>query len=237
MVPESGSSALLLTAAVVGVTHTLMGPDHYLPFVALSKARNWSHRRTAAITFLCGIGHVAGSLLLGAIGLGIGWSLGGMQAIEAARGDIAAWLLTVMGALYLVWAIKRFGRSHPHTHLHAHSDGTIHRHLHTHRREHVHAHAVRSGSTTAWSLFIIFVFGPCEAFIPLLLFPAVQHNWQLATGTTLVFALATVTTMVASVHLLCRGLDFVPFRHFERYGHVAAGLAILVCGTAIHLGL
>ena len=37
---------LLLTAASIGFIHTLLGPDHYLPFVAMSAARGWSSRRT-----------------------------------------------------------------------------------------------------------------------------------------------------------------------------------------------
>jgi ABC-type nickel/cobalt efflux system permease component RcnA len=240
MLTDPAASALLLTALVIGITHTLMGPDHYLPFVALGKARSWSTQRTLTVTFLCGIGHVAGSVLLGAIGLAAGWSLAGLEAIEAARGDIAAWLLVVLGLVYLAWALKRLGRKEPHTHWHAHADGEVHTHEHTHRAEHAHVHTAGQGArstTTAWSLFIIFVFGPCEAFIPLLLFPAFQQNGQLAVSTTLVFAVATIGTMMATVYLLSRGLEFVFLKPFARYGHVAAGITILACGTAIHLGL
>jgi ABC-type nickel/cobalt efflux system permease component RcnA len=236
---DSGSTTLLLTALIIGVTHTLMGPDHYVPFVALSKARKWSTTKTSVITATCGVGHVLGSIVLGAIGVAIGWSVGGLEAIESFRGEVAAWLLTVMGAIYLAWAIKRFGRSHKHVHVHAHSDGTVHKHEHTHRQEHAHVHDEKAGvrSTTAWSLFIIFVFGPCEAFIPLLLFPSVQQNLQLAVVTTLVFAVATIGTMMVTVYALTKGLNFLPMKYFDRYGHIVAGLAILACGTAIHLGL
>lgn len=239
MLSDSGSSALLLTALVVGITHTLLGPDHYLPFVALAKARKWSRQRMLAITAICGVGHVAGSILLGAIGLGIGWSLGGLEAIESIRGDVAAWLLTAMGAIYMAWAIKRFGRSHTHTHAHVHEDGTVHTHEHTHREEHAHPHDDQKNvrSVTAWSLFVIFVFGPCEAFIPLLLFPAVNQNLGLAVSTTLVFATATILTMMTAVYALSRGLELLPMQQFSRYGHLAAGFAIFACGMAIHIGL
>lgn len=239
MLTDSGSSALLLTALVVGITHTLLGPDHYLPFVALAKARNWSKRRMLAITAVCGVGHVAGSILLGAIGLAIGWSLGGLEAIESMRGDVAAWLLTAMGAIYMAWAIKRIGKGHKHTHMHVHEDGTVHTHEHTHHEDHAHPHDNKKGirSVTAWSLFVIFVFGPCEAFIPLLLFPAVNQNLGLAAATTAVFATATILTMLTAVYALSKGLELLPMRHFERYGHLAAGFAIFACGMAIHIGL
>ena len=240
MIPDSPSSTLLLASLVIGITHTLMGPDHYLPFVALAKARDWSTRRTLLVTFLCGIGHVGGSVLIGAIGLAAGWSLAGLEAIESVRGEIAAWLLTALGLVYVAWAIKQLGRRQKHTHWHAHADGNVHTHEHTHHGGHAHLHSKGPGArsvTTAWSLFIIFVFGPCEALIPLLLFPAFQQNGQLAVMTTLVFAAATVGTMVLSLHLLTRGLAIAAFKPFNRYGHLAAGLTILACGTAIHLGL
>ncbi|MFC1674536.1 hypothetical protein ACFL1K_01385 [Candidatus Omnitrophota bacterium] len=30
------------TALSIGFLHTLFGPDHYLPFIVMSKARQWS---------------------------------------------------------------------------------------------------------------------------------------------------------------------------------------------------
>ena len=237
MVIDSGSGALLLTAIVVGITHTLLGPDHYLPFVALSKARDWSTRKTLLLTAICGTGHVLGSIALGAIGVLAGWSLGGLEGIESARGTIAAWLLTAMGVVYLAWAIKALGRRKEHSHVHVHADGTVHHHPHTHQGQHAHPHSSgQRNAVTAWSLFIIFIFGPCEAFIPILFFPAVQHDWSLAVLTTLLFAVSTIGTMLGVVYMMHKGLQRVPFRRFSRYGHVMAGVTILLCATAIHLG-
>jgi len=47
--------ALTVTAASLGFIHTLLGPDHYVPFVAMSKARHWSITRTSLVTLLRGI--------------------------------------------------------------------------------------------------------------------------------------------------------------------------------------
>ena len=44
------------TAALIGLGHTLAGPDHYLPFIVMGKARQWSLGKTMWITFLCGLG-------------------------------------------------------------------------------------------------------------------------------------------------------------------------------------
>ena len=55
-------------AAAIAFTHTITGPDHYLPFIVMSKARKWSLWKTSWITFLCGLGHVLSSVVIGEIG-------------------------------------------------------------------------------------------------------------------------------------------------------------------------
>ena len=123
---------LLVTAASIGCIHTLLGPDHYLPFVAMSAARRWSRRRTLWITSLCGAGHVLGSVVIGFVGIAIGVSLTRLEWLEGLRGDAAAWLLTGFGVAYLAWGLKKAWRARPHTHPHFHGDGSIHEHSHGH---------------------------------------------------------------------------------------------------------
>ncbi|HLE82964.1 MAG TPA: hypothetical protein VJG13_01375, partial [Thermoanaerobaculia bacterium] len=94
---SSSLLALLATAAFIGTVHTLAGPDHYLPFIAMARARRWSTGRTAAMTLACGTGHVAGSVALGAIGIALGLALGWMEWLEAFRGEVAGWLLLGFG--------------------------------------------------------------------------------------------------------------------------------------------
>ena len=173
-------TALLSTAAVLGVVHTLLGPDHYVPFVAMGRARGWSLGRTLGVTATCGVGHIAGSVALGAIGIATGRAIAGLESFEAARGGLAGWLLVGFGLAYLAWGLKSAYRNRPHTQWHGHADGTVHAHTHVYRREHAHAHAapVAAGSApengetrsiTPWVLFTIFVFGPCEPLVPLLM--------------------------------------------------------------------
>ncbi len=63
---------LLLTAASIAFLHTILGPDHYLPFVALGKARKWSLAKTLRITLYCGLGHVLSSVVIGGVGIVLG---------------------------------------------------------------------------------------------------------------------------------------------------------------------
>jgi sulfite exporter TauE/SafE len=231
--------ALLGTAATIGLVHTLLGPDHYLPFVAMAKAGDWSRTRTLVVTSLCGLGHVAGSVILGVLGVALGWTIGGIEAVEAARGEWAAWALIVFGLIYASWGVRRALRNRPHTHSHVHADGTLHSHSHTHTNGHAHVHGEPQGRRlTPWVLFTIFVLGPCEPLIPVLMIPAAEHSISGLIAVTTVFGITTIGTMLFVTVGLLHGLRFVPLRGLERWAHALAGFAIFTSGAAVSwLGL
>jgi nickel/cobalt transporter (NicO) family protein len=226
---------LLLTAVTIGFVHTVVGPDHYLPFVAMAKARNWTRRKTMLVTGVCGVGHVLGSIVIGLVGIVLGASLHRIEWFEGLRGDLAAWALIAFGLVYMAWGLKQAWRSRRHAHEHVHADGTRHRHDHGHhtRDEHAHVHIALDTdslrSLTPWALFVVFILGPCEALIPLLMYPASQHSaWGLGMVVS-AFAATTIVTMMGIVYLATRGL--------ERYSHALAGAALSLCGVGIVLGL
>lgn len=247
-------AVLLQTAAFVGLLHTLAGPDHYVPFVAMARVGGWSPVRTVMITTLCGLAHVLSSVVLGALGIALGWSVGSLEAAEAWRGDVAGWLLLGFGIAYTVWGVRRAMRNRPHTHLHVHADGTVHAHEHTHAGEHAHPHAGpfaplppheqpvdpagrRIDHMTPWVLFTVFVFGPCEPLIPVLMYPAARFDVWGVVLAALVFGVTTIGTMLTLVTLGCAGLTRLPMAGLERYSHAAAGGALTLCAAAMKLGL
>jgi sulfite exporter TauE/SafE len=238
----SSELALLGTAAFLGFTHTVLGPDHYLPFIVLAKARQWNGAKTAFITFLCGIGHILGSIVLGLAGIALGVAVFKLEAIESFRGDFAGWLLLIFGFTYTVWGIHRALRNRPHTHLHDHAQ-EAHSHAHAHLAEHTHLHAgatpARSwASLTPWVLFTIFVFGPCEPLIPILMYPAANNDTGSVVLVAAVFGAITIATMMTIVLVSYSGLARLPVLKLEKYSHALAGLAILLCGVSIQfLGL
>ena len=83
-------SVLLITAASLGFIHTILGPDHYVPFIVMSTAGKWSKMKTLWVTILSGVGHVLGSVVLGFVGIGFGAALHEVVAIESSRGEIAS---------------------------------------------------------------------------------------------------------------------------------------------------
>ena len=230
---------LMGTAASIGFLHTIFGPDHYLPFIVMAKARKWSIATTSLITFLCGIGHILSSIVLGFIGIAFGIAVSKLEFIESSRAELAAWLLIIFGFTYFVWGLNRAIRKKPHQHSHFHDDGQDHSHLHGHNLDHAHLHNVKSyKSLTPWILFTIFVFGPCEPLIPILMYPAAKGSLSVALIVAGVFAVVTLSTMLTTVILLSYGLNELPLGKLERYSHALAGLVIFLSGGAItFLGL
>jgi ABC-type nickel/cobalt efflux system permease component RcnA len=235
---DSTITALALTAASLGFFHTIIGPDHYLPFVMMSWARKWTWMKTTVITVLCGFGHIASSVVLGLIGVWLGLVLKKLTVVESFRGTIAAWLLIGFGLVYFVWGLRRAYCSRPHEHRHLHDRDVRHTHEHSHNQEHAHVHNGRSRTSIApWVLFVIFVFGPCEILIPMLMYPAATSGWTGVIIVTSVFAAATISTMVGVVLLVRAGVNFVRLSSMERFAHAIAGATICLCGLAIQFGL
>ncbi len=232
-------TVITITAASIGLFHTLLGPDHYLPFIVMARARNWSLVKTTCITALCGAGHVLSSIVLGIIGIALGISINKLGAIESFRGGLAAWLLIAFGAGYFVWGLFRARKSRPHVHWHAHGDASMPIHKHTHSKDHLHLHkGEKAKNLTPWILFTIFVFGPCEPLIPLLIYPAAKSSTFGLVLVAGVFGVVTIATMLSIVILLSLGANLLPMGRLERYTHALAGATIFLCGVAIRfLGL
>lgn len=230
---------LVGAAASIGFVHTLLGPDHYLPFIAMSQSGQWSTKKTTFVTIACGIGHVLSSVIIGMIGVTLGITVSRLEAVESARGDIAAWALMTLGLLYFVWGMRRAIRYRTHEHPHVHGTGAEHVHRHDHTPEHMHVHDRKPGNVvTPWALFLIFIFGPCEPLIPLLMYPAAKSSISALWIVTGVFGSVTILTMLGIVLTASLGLQLLPTAKLERYTHAIACAIITFCGvTIVFLGL
>lgn len=209
-------TVLLISAATIGFTHTLLGPDHYLPFIAMGRARSWSIPKTALITLLSGLAHVGSSIVIGLIGIAFGLVINGLELFESVRGSIAAWMLIAFGLVYLIWGLRKAFQGHSHHHHHTSDKKDI----------------------TPWVLFTIFIFGPCEPLIPLLMYPAARHSTIGVVLVVAVFSIATITTMLSIVLVSLFGTRQTKIHGLEKYGHAFAGGIVLASGLAIQfLGL
>lgn len=211
--PFETTTLLLGATASLAVVHTLFGIDHSLPFVALGRARGWTLARTLLVTAVCGVGHVASSVAIGAVGVGLGIATDALLWLESARGELAASLLFGFGLAYAAWALWKPLR----------------------RRE---GAAERGGGQdgsrlTPWALFIVFVLGPCEPLIPLMVVPGIAGDWLTVAGVVGVFGLLTVAVMLLAVGAAFRGAALVRTGWVSRHADVAAGLVVAASGAAV----
>lgn len=231
-------SILLFTAVTIGFLHTILGPDHYIPFIAMARSGNWSIIKTMIVTSFCGLAHVLSSVLLGFIGIALGIVVTELEFIESSRGEIAGWLLISFGLLYMIWGIRKVIRKEKHSHSHSHYDGESHSHNHSHDTEHSHVHKNKINKITPWILFTIFIFGPCEALIPILMYPAATQSLTAMYLVVIAFAITTIATMLLIVLGTVYGFSKISLGRFEKYSHALAGGLVLLCGISVKfLGL
>ena len=236
---------LWIAAIAVGALHTLLGPDHYLPFLVIGRSRRWRLRGTLLLTLLCGLGHVLSSVAIGLVGIAAGAALHEIKGLEATRGEIAGFALVLFGAGYTAYGVFRALRGKRHAHPHLHEDGTLHLHGHDHRSAlshpplHAHGHAapaeapIEWKSLTPWILFLVFVLGPCEPLVPLFFASAVAGDWREAALVVGGYSAATLATMLAIVSASWAGLRAIDLGPFERWSHAAAGAVVLLSGLSV----
>jgi ABC-type nickel/cobalt efflux system permease component RcnA len=176
---------------------------------------------------------------LGFVGIAFGFAVSKLQNAESARGGAAAWLLIGFGLAYFIWGLHRAIKNKPHQHVHLHAGGETHVHFHGHQAEHSHVHEDRKkANITPWILFTIFIFGPCEPLIPLIMYPAAKHNLGGVVLVTATFGLTTILTMLTIIAVSSWGVSFIRLGKFERYAHALAGAMILISGLGVQfLGL
>ena len=91
---------------------------------------------------------------------------------------------------------------------------------------------------TPWALFIIFLFGPCEPLIPLMVVPAMSGAWAVLAAVVAIFGILTVVTMSVTVAIGYRLCPAVPRPGLTRAADLVAGLVVAASGAAVlFLGL
>ena len=224
---------LLITAISLGTFHTLIGIDHYIPFVALSKANHWKYLKTMAVVLICGLGHVLSSVLLGLVGIWLGAELGLLQNIDNISAFIAMWFLIGFGTLYALWGVWRAYKNKPHRHTLP--NGHLLEHTH-HAKEHQleDPSPKQRQKIVFWGLFIVLVLGPCEPLIPLMFSASAISAFAVGT-IILIFGLFTIATMLICTTLVLKGINLIKIQKWERYGHIIAGVSLVLCGIVILL--
>jgi hypothetical protein len=197
---------LIALSAIIAVSHVVLGPDHYVPFITLGKAQQWSDRKLLSIISLGGLLHVGSSFLIGSIGLFMGLTLSHLQGIDEWRGSIAPLLLIGFGIAYAIWGLKKARRD-------------VHEHL-------------KAGSSSIWVLILIFVFGPCEPMIPVMFLAAV-YGFPEVIFVSAAFGIVTLASMLGISFALWHGISLLPIQKLEHHSHTLAGGVIAITGLFV----
>jgi len=223
---DSNLIALSITAISISFFHTASGPDHYLPFIVLSRSRKWSLSKTIMLTIICGLGHILSSVVLGIIGVFLGWQINKITFFQDFRGNIASWALLLFGAIYLVYGLWAAYKNKAHKHFDVMGEDVF---VYSHKHGEVVMPTNRV-KVTPLVLFAIFVMGPSEPLIPLLFYSGLNRSVAEISTIIGVFTLSTVLTMLAMVLLGVYGYSFFKAEKFERYTPAISGAVVLVCG-------
>lgn len=223
---DSNLIALSITAISISFFHTASGPDHYLPFIVLSRSRNWSLSKTIMLTIVCGLGHILSSVVLGIIGVFLGWQINKITFFQDFRGNIASWALLLFGAIYLIYGLWAAYKNKAHKHFDVMGEDVF---VYSHKHGEVVMPSNRV-KVTPLVLFAIFVMGPSEPLIPLLFYSGLNRSVAEISTIIGVFTLSTVLTMLAMVLLGVYGYSFFKAEKFERYTPAISGAVVLACG-------
>ena len=214
--------SILATGFAVAFLHGAL-PNHWLPFVLVSRRQGWSKGKTLAITALAGLGHAAVTMLLGLLLVALGLAVG--DRLGPALPLVAGGLLILFGLYYLA-NHARGG------HLHLPFLG---------RLAPAHGFADEDVSGTALSdraailgLLAILALSPCEAFIPVYL-SGLRFGWVGFGLLSLVLAGAAMASMVGLTGLSLAGAGWLGLKSTERYEGLVLGAALCLLGTLVML--
>lgn len=220
----------LFAASAAAALHALI-PDHWLPFVLLGRARDWTVRKTLSLALAGGLIHV-----IFAVGLGfLAWWLGAgcAEAVAVRLGQtmeiLSALALTAFGLVYGGYSWYRERRHHPPTGSEDEGKGIESAHHH-------HGHILEnwfSGDLSGLSLVVVIGVSPCAVAFPILIASAASLGFR---GVLLVagaFGLTTLATTLAVTLFGLYGSRRVDVPFLSRYGDLVSGLLIAVVGAAI----
>ena len=230
-VASSSLMLLLLAAFSVALFHAML-PDHWMPIAVLARAERWSRRRTARVAIWTGIGHVLGSVALGAVVVVLGY---GLNSIVRLEGSIVGSVLVLTGVVLLGWSLRR-----PHSHRHSHSPRQPPSHSPDHHHLPLHEHGAPNAkarrSRAAWLIPAGITASPDPTILPIFL-AAVAVNVSNAIQVVILYALVTVGTMVGLALAGAWGGYRVRWDWLEQHANQITALVLVGLGIATWWGV
>ncbi|MCX7920083.1 MAG: hypothetical protein N3A72_10865 [bacterium] len=197
---------IILISIGIAAVHAMI-PTHWLPFILVARAQQWTLRKMLSVVSLAGLGHVGSTTVVGFLIAWIGWKVS--EVVEGIVGPIAAGILILLGMLYIGLHFKELGHGHEHGHPAELSD----------------KHAILS-------LIAILTFSPCEAILPIY-FAASPLGWYIIILLSMFVALGTVGGMMILTYFAYRGIENIRFAKLEHYEKLILGSLMTILGIIV----
>jgi nickel/cobalt exporter len=208
--------AYVIGAALVGILH-MSAPDHWLTLCVLARNKKWAPKRLFGISFMTAIGHVGLSVALGLVVVVIGLVFSHLISYYL---DVGIGLIMV-GAGLVVGIIPLVRKSTPHKHHHDH--------------EHEHNEEKKFDKLTSkigYFAVLGAALSPDPSIIPIYL-SAISAGFYFALELSVVFATASILTLLLLVQLGTVGLAKTLAKIPEKYNDSIVGFVIMAIGIYV----
>ncbi|MDE1819117.1 MAG: hypothetical protein KGI19_11005 [Thaumarchaeota archaeon] len=208
--------AYVIGAAIVGILH-MSAPDHWLTLCVLARNKQWAPKKLFGISFVTAIGHVSLSVVMGLVVVVIGLVFSHLISYYL---DIGIGIIMV-GAGLIVGIIPLVRKSKHHEHGHEHN------HEPDKKKK-----SDKLVSKIGYFAILGAALSPDPSIIPIYL-SAISAGFYFAIELSVVFATASILTLVLLVHLGTMGLAKTLAKIPEKYNDSMVGFVILSIGIYV----
>jgi nickel/cobalt exporter len=205
--------AYVIGAALVGILH-MSAPDHWLTLCVLARNKKWAPKKLFGVSFMTAIGHVALSVAMGLIVVVIGLVFSHLISYYLDTGIG----LVMVGAGLVVGIIPLVRKSAPHQH-----------HDHDHNEEKKFG---KLTSKIGYFAILGAALSPDPSIIPIYL-SAISAGFYFALELSVVFAVASILTLLLLVQLGTVGLAKTLAKIPEKYNDSMVGFVIMAIGIYV----
>jgi nickel/cobalt transporter (NicO) family protein len=206
--------AYVIGAALVGILH-MSAPDHWLTLCVLARNKKWAPKKLFEVSFMTAIGHVALSVVLGLVVVVIGLVFSHLISHYL---DLGIGLVMV-GAGLVVGIIPLVKKSESHQH----------------HRDHERNEEKEFGKLTSkigYFAILGAALSPDPSIIPIYL-SAISAGFYFALELSVVFAVASIATLLLLVQLGTVGLAKTLAKIPEKYNDSMVGFVIMAIGIYV----
>ena len=219
--------AYIIGAAIVGILH-MSAPDHWLTLCVLARNKKWAPKKLFGISFMTAIGHVGLSVVMGLVVVVIGLVFSHLISYYL---DTGIGITMVVGGLVvgIIPLVRKTSHRHDHTHDHEHE------HVDGHVHDHEHDEGEKYGKLTSkigYFAVLGAALSPDPSIIPIYL-SAISAGFYFALELSVVFAAASILTLLLLVQLGTMGLVKTLARIPEKYNDSMVGFVIMAIGIYV----